>query len=201
MYFEPVSLLLVLANLGAFYLEQQAGSGLILTYGLWPVESGRFQPSQLMTYSFLHASGVHLVANMFALLMFGAEVEHRIGWLRFLVYSLCCILFAALLQLAVAIVTGTLDRPTIGASGAVFGVLLAYAMLFPDHKLTPIIMPVPIPAWLFVGLYGVLELVLGMLETEDGIAHFAHLGGMMGGWFLMQYWLDKLPPRDHAAGT
>jgi membrane associated rhomboid family serine protease len=196
MYFQPVSLLLVLANLAAFYLEQQSGNALVLSHGLWPVESGRFQLPQLVTYSFLHASGLHLSANAFAIFMFGGEIEHRIGSPRFLVYSLCCIVFAALLQLAVAIILGTIDRPTIGASGVVFGLLLAYAMLFPCQKLMPVILPIPIPAWLFVTLYGVLELVLGLLETTDGIAHFAHLGGMLGGWFLMQYWLDKLPPED-----
>lgn len=201
MSFEPVSLLLVLANLSVYYLEQQSGNSLALTYGLWPIESGRFEPLQLMTYSLLHASGVHLAANTFAMFMFGGEVEHRIGSLRFLVYVVCCIVFAALLQLALAIIMGRFDRPTIGASGAVFGVLLAYAMLFPRQKLMPVILPIPIPAWLFVTLYGVLELVLGMLETADGIAHFAHLGGMLGGWLLMKYWLDKLPPEERRAGA
>jgi membrane associated rhomboid family serine protease len=199
MYFEPVSLLLVLANLGVFYLQHQSPDAFALAFGLWPIESGRFQVQQLVTYSFLHATGVHLTLNMFAMLMFGAEIEHRIGSLRMLVYCFACIVSAALLQLAVAIIMGTVARPTLGASGAVFGLLLAYAMLFPRHKLTPIILPIPLPAWLFVGLYGVLELVLGMLETEDGIAHFAHLGGMMGGWFLMQYWMDKLPPLQEKA--
>jgi membrane associated rhomboid family serine protease len=201
MYLEPLSLLLVLANLVVYYLEQQTGNALALTYGLWPIESGRFQPLQLVTYSFLHASGVHLAANAFAMFMFGGEVEHRIGRLRFFVYVLCCIVCAALLQLAVAIIMGNSDRPTIGASGAVFGLLLAYAMLFPRQKLMPVILPIPIPAWLFVALYGVLELALGMLETADGIAHFAHLGGMLGGWLLMRYWLDKLPPEDRRAGA
>ena len=194
MFFEPVSLLLVLSNVAVFYLEQQAPEAYALAWGLWPVETPNFHLPQLITYGFLHASGIHLTVNMFAMLMFGAEVEHRVGSLRFLLYCLACLLSAALLQLGVAIILGTLTRPTMGASGIVFGVLLAYAMLFPRQKLTPIIMPVPIPAWLFVGLYGLLELVMGLLETQDGIAHFAHLGGMMGGWFLMQYWRDKLPP-------
>ena len=194
MYFEPVSLLLVLANVTVFYLQQQAPEAYAMAWGLWPVESQNFHLPQLISYGFLHASGIHLTVNMFAMFMFGAEVEHRVGSLRFLLYCLVCLLSAALLQLAVAIILGTLTRPTMGASGIVFGVLLAYAMLFPRQKLTPIIMPIPIPAWLFVALYGLLELVMGLLETQDGIAHFAHLGGMMGGWFLMQYWRDKLPP-------
>lgn len=195
MVLEPVSLLLVLANVGVFYL-QQGGDALALAYGLWPLESGRFALHQVVTYSFLHASVLHLLANMIAMFMFGSEVEHRIGSLRFLFYCACCIVFAALVQLAVAIIMGRVDRPTLGASGAVFGVLLAYAMLFPKNKLTPVIMPIPLPAWLFVALYGIVELVLGMAETDDGIAHFAHLGGMLGGWFLMQYWMDKLPERS-----
>jgi membrane associated rhomboid family serine protease len=196
MYLEPVSLLLAVLSAGVYYVQyvqQQGGDALTLAYGLWPVESGHFQLPQLLSYSFLHASGVHASMNLFALVMFGSDVEHRIGSLRFIAYYYCAVVFGALLQLAVAIILGTVHRPVLGASAGVFGLLLAYAMLFPRQKLMPVLMPVPVPAWLFVSLYGVLELALGMLETQDGIAHFAHLGGMLGGWFLMQYWLDKLP--------
>jgi membrane associated rhomboid family serine protease len=99
-------------------------------------------------------------------------------------------------QLAVAIIMGNVDRPTLGASGGVFGVLIAFGMLFPRQKLVPLILPIPVPAWLFVTFYGVLELGSGLMETQDGIAHFAHLGGMLGGWLLMRYWL----PKRRAAG-
>jgi len=195
-YLKPVTLLLVLANAAAFYLQQSSGDSLVLAFGLWPVESGRFGPGQVLTYSFLHASLTHLAVNMLAVLMFGGDVEHELGSWRFALYYLCCVAAAALVQLAVAIIMGNVDRPTLGASGGVFGVLIAFGMLFPRQKLVPLILPIPVPAWLFVTFYGVLELGSGLMETQDGIAHFAHLGGMLGGWLLMRYWL----PKRRAAG-
>ncbi len=195
-HLKPVTLLLVLANVFVFYLQQGSSDQLVLTLGLWPFESGHFKPAQLLTYSFLHASLTHLAVNMLAILMFGSEVEHELGPWRFVAYYLGCVVAAALVQLTVAIVIGTPERPTLGASGGVFGLLIAFGMLFPRQKLVPLILPIPVPAWLFVGFYGLLELGLGIVETQDGVAHFAHLGGMLGGWLLMRYWL----PRRSAAG-
>jgi membrane associated rhomboid family serine protease len=190
-YLKPVTLLLVLGNAAVFYLQQGAGDSLVLAFGLWPVESGHFEPGQVLSYGFLHASLTHLAVNMLAVLMFGGDVEHELGSWRFALYYFCCIAGAALVQLAVAIIMGNIDRPTLGASGGVFGVLIAFGMLFPRQKLVPLIFPVPVPAWLFVTFYGALELGLGLMETQDGVAHFAHLGGMLGGWLLMRYWLPK----------
>ena len=150
----------------------------------------------MLTYSFLHASLTHLAVNMLAVLLFGSDVEHELGPWRFILYYLGCVAAAALVQLAVAIIAGSVDRPTLGASGGVFGLLIAFGMMFPRQKLVPLILPIPVPAWLFVGFYGLLELGLGIVETQDGVAHFAHLGGMLGGWLLMRYWL----PRRRAAG-
>ena len=81
----------------------------------------------------------------------------------------------------------------VGASGGVFGLLLAFAMLFPQRKVVPLIPPIPMPAWLFVTGYGALELFLGVTGTQSGVAHFAHLGGMAGGYLLIQYWRGRLP--------
>jgi membrane associated rhomboid family serine protease len=78
--------------------------------------------------------------------------------------------------------------PTVGASGAVFGLLLAFARYFPERQIIFLLLPVPLPARQFVLLYGALELVLGVTGTEAGVAHFAHLGGLAGGYLLMQYW-------------
>lgn len=192
-YLKPVTILLVLCNVAMFYLQQGAGDSMVLAFGLWPVESAQFEPGQILSYSFLHASVTHLAVNMLAVLMFGSDVEHELGAWRFALYYLSCVAAAALLQLAVAIILGNLDRPTLGASGGVFGVLIGFGMLFPRQKLVPLILPVPVPAWLFVSFYGALELALGLTETQDGIAHFAHLGGMLGGWLLMRYWLPKRP--------
>jgi membrane associated rhomboid family serine protease len=190
-HLKPVTLLLVLANLVVFYFQQASGDELVLTLGLWPVESGHFQPGQVLTYSFLHASLTHLAVNMLAILLFGSDVEHELGPGRYILYYLGCVAAAALVQLAFAIIAGSVDRPTLGASGGVFGLLLAFGMMFPRQKLVPLILPIPVPAWLFVGFYALLELGLGIVETQDGVAHFAHLGGMLGGWLLMRYWLPK----------
>lgn len=190
-YLKPVTLLIILANAAVYYLQQAGGDGLVLAFGLWPLESGRFAPVQVVTYSFLHASVMHLAINMLAVLMFGSDVEHELGSLRFVGYYLGCVAAAALVQLAVAVVTGGIDRPTLGASGGVFGVLIAFGMMFPRQKLVPLILPIPVPAWVFVSFYGLLELALGIVETRDGVAHFAHLGGMLGGWLMLCYWLPK----------
>ncbi len=190
-HLKPVTLLLVLANLVAYYFQQGSSDELVRTFGLWPVEGGHFEPGQVLTYGFLHASLTHLAVNMLAVLLFGSEVEHELGSSRFAVYYLGCVASAASVQLALGIVIGAADRPTLGASGGVFGLLIAFGMLFPRQKLVPLILPIPVPAWLFVGFYGLLELVLGIVETQDGVAHFAHLGGMLGGWLLMRYWLPK----------
>jgi membrane associated rhomboid family serine protease len=191
LHLKPVTLLLILANVAAFYLQGVAGDQLAVAFGLWPIQSGYFDARQLLTYSFLHASLTHLAVNMLALLLFGSDVEHDLGARRFVVYYLGCVVAAGLVQLAVAVILSIGDRPTLGASGGVFGVLIAFGMLFPRQKLVPLILPIPVPAWLFVGFYGLLELVLGIAETRDGIAHFAHLGGMLGGWLMMRYWLPK----------
>lgn len=190
-YLKPVTLLVILANVAVYYLQQTGGDELVLAFGLWPLESGRFAPGQVLTYAFLHASLVHLAVNMLAVLMFGSDVEHELGSWRFAAYYLGCVAAAALVQLAVAVITGVADRPTLGASGGVFGVLIAFGMLFPRQKLVPLILPIPVPAWVFVSFYGLLELALGIVETRDGIAHFAHLGGMLGGWLILCYWLPK----------
>jgi membrane associated rhomboid family serine protease len=193
---QPVTLLLILANVGVFFLQQDMPEPMVMTYALWPVGSGLVKPWQVVSYSFLHASAAHLGFNMLALFMFGAEVERELGWPKYLLYYFVCVLVAALVQLAVTIMHVSLAGYTVGASGGVFGLLLAFGMLFPKRKLVPLILPIPMPAWLFVTLYGVIELWLGVTQTLEGVAHFAHLGGMLGGWLLLQYWL----PRRRATG-
>jgi membrane associated rhomboid family serine protease len=142
----------------------------------------------LLTYGFLHGSLTHLFFNMFALWMFGGEIERLLGSRRFLTYYLVCVAGAAVAQL---VVLGNLDRPpvpTVGASGGVFGLLLAFGMAFPHRKLMLIFPPIPMPAWLFVTLYGALELYLGVTGSGQGVAHFAHLGGMAAGYVLLAHW-------------
>jgi membrane associated rhomboid family serine protease len=117
------------------------------------------------------------------------------GQRRFLVYYLGCIFAAALTQLTVLSFVGGEAYPTVGASGGVFGLLLAYGLFFPHHKVMLLIPPIPMPAWLFVTLYGLLEIFLGVTGTQSGVAHFAHLGGMLGGWLLIRQWRRRPPGR------
>ena len=161
-------------------------------FALWPVGSGQFLPWQLLSYGFLHGGLSHLVFNMFGLYMFGGELERVWGSRRFLVFYFVSVLCAALAQLGVAAWSGSMV-PTVGASGGLFGLLLGFAMLFPHRKIVPLIPPIPMPAWLFVLLYGLIELGLGVTGSMAGVAHFAHLGGLVGGWLVMRYWRGQLP--------
>ncbi len=190
---------LVLANVVVFVIQQVAGDGLFTHFALWPLgehfvypfgEVG-FAPWQLLTSAFLHdpSSLLHIGFNMFALWSFGGMVERAVGSNRFLVLYFASVVTAGIVQLLV--VTATADHgavPTVGASGGVFGVLLAFAWYFPRERLFIIPIPIPLPAWLFVTLYGGLELFLGVTGRQEGVAHFAHLGGMLGGALCILYW-------------
>jgi len=153
---------------------------------LWPLQSGMFQPWQLITYAFLHGDFLHIFFNMFGLWMFGNELERVWGPKRYVQILVASTLTAALVQLLVTYVMGSM-APTIGASGALFGLLLSFGMLFPDRIIVPLIPPIPMKAKVFVAIYGALELYLGY-SGRDGVAHFAHLGGMLGAWLLIRYW-------------
>jgi membrane associated rhomboid family serine protease len=141
-----------------------------------------------VTYSFLHepANPLHLVFNMFALWMFGADVERVWGRNRFLTYYFTCVLSAGVTQMLVSWWAGS-SAPTIGASGGVFGVLLAFGMMYPHRTILLIFPPIPMPAWLLVTLYGAFELYAGVTGAMSDVAHFAHLGGMLGGYLMIRY--------------
>jgi len=198
----PVSRGLIVANVLLFAGELLLGDGLTLQLALWPIQSSAlagsfpsFQPWQLLTYGFMHAGAWHLFVNMFAVYMFGGQLEQLWGPKRFLNLYLVSVITAGLAQLVVASVSAADPYPTIGASGGVFGLLLAYAMYFPHRTIVLLIPPIPMPAWMFVTLYGMVELVLGVTGTEAGVAHFAHLGGMAGAWLMIQYWRGGPPFR------
>jgi membrane associated rhomboid family serine protease len=181
----PITTLLIAANAGVF-LVLVAAPGLLTSFALWPIGAG-FQPWQLLTYAFLHGGLFHIAFNMFALYMFGSAIERVFGARRYLAYYLVCVLSAAIAQLLTAAITGAV-YPTIGASGGVFGLLLAYAIYFPHSRIMLIFPPIPMPARVFVVVYAVLELFLGVTGTEEGVAHFAHLGGLVGGFIMLRYW-------------
>jgi membrane associated rhomboid family serine protease len=181
----PVTTLLIAANAGIFLLLL-AAPGLLTVFALWPIGAG-FQPWQLVTYAFLHGSLMHIAFNMFALYMFGGAIERVFGARRYTVYYLVCVLSAAIAQLLTAAITGAV-YPTVGASGGIFGLLLAYAIYFPHSRIMLIFPPIPMPARVFVFVYAAVELFLGVTGTEEGVAHFAHLGGLVGGFIMLRFW-------------
>jgi membrane associated rhomboid family serine protease len=187
----PVTTALIVANIAMFLLDSSAGN-LLAPLALWPLGAAQytgvgFAPWQLVTYAFLHGSMLHLFFNMFALYMFGSAIEQVFGPRRYLAYYFVCVVSAALAQLLVAWMTGGF-YPTVGASGGVFGLLLAYGLYFPNNRVMLLFPPIPMPARVFVLLYAVLELVMGVTGAQSGVAHFAHLGGMVGGLIMLRYW-------------
>lgn len=199
----PVIKLLLISNGVIFLLEMQFANILISNFALWPLEPDfvqstgsqmqDFMPWQLISYAFLHGSLTHLLLNMYALWLFGVALENLWGSRNFAIYYFVCVLGAALTQIIVIDISGEY-YPTIGASGGVFGVLLAFGLFFPNQVLILLIPPMPIKAKWFVILYGVVELWFGVTGTEAGVAHFAHLGGMLFGFILIYYWM-KNPPK------
>ena len=193
----PVTKTLLIANVAVYLAQQFTGDALIIWFGLWPLSSTAleapglstgFLPWQVVTYSFLHGNEIHILVNMLGLFMFGSEVERVLGQQRYLIYYFVSVLTAALAQLVMSALSPGPPYPTVGASGGVFGLLLAYGMFFPRRIVMLIFPPIPLPAWLFVIVYAALELYLGVTGTQAGVAHFAHLGGMLGGFIMLRYW-------------
>ncbi len=172
----------VLVFIGTIALERKGFFGITNALALWSVQSGHFQLWQPLTYMFMHASIDHIFFNMFALWMFGCILENFWGTKRFLIYYLVCGLGAAAVNLLVAP-----GGPTVGASGAVYGILLAFGMMFPNEQIYLYFL-MPIKAKWFVIGYAAIELFEGVFHSMDGIAHFAHLGGMLAGLLLILWW-------------
>ena len=186
----------------ALLVAERHGIDLNAILGLHLFISEDFQPYQLVTYMFMHGSITHLFFNMFALWMFGRTLEFELGSQRFLTYYMVCGIGAALLQLGVGYaeymhavdangVMGArylLQIPTVGASGAVYGLLLAFGVLHPNNVIMLIFPPIAMKAKWFVLIYGLLELFFGVSGYQAGVAHFAHLGGMLWGLGLLLWW-------------
>ena len=187
----PVTQALLLINVAAFCLQFFVGAWFTQLLALWPLGNG-FLPWQVVTYAFLHGSIGHLFFNMLGLWMFGAELERVWGNKRFIQFYAASVLTAAAAQLLITSLTGSV-YPTVGASGGLFGLLLAFAMMFPDRIIMPLFPPIPMKAKYFVALYGGLELFLGVTGERSGVAHFAHLGGMLGGYLMIRYWRGQAP--------
>ena len=200
-----VTKILLIANVVGFVLQWLLGDGRLLAFMLWPLGGDvygpasmapSFMPWQLLTYAFLHGGFAHIAFHMLALVMFGAPLEYTWGERRYLTYYLVCVVGAGLCQLLVgslAVSNGADPYPTIGASGGVFGLLLAYGMLFPNQRVMLLFPPIPMKARTLVIVYGLFELGLGVTGLQPGVAHFAHLGGMLFGWLLIRYWRGQPP--------
>ncbi len=190
-HLPPATRSLIIANVVIFLLQWLTHDAFIGLFALQPLGPD-FHIWQVVTYAFLHAGLAHIFFNMFALYMFGPPIERYFGSRRFLVLYFASVLSAAGVQLATTYLSGS-DESTVGASGGIFGVLLAFGFYFPRQRLILLPIPIPMPAWLFVTLYGLLELFLGVSRNEAGVAHFAHLGGMAGAALVILYWRS----RDH----
>lgn len=190
----PVVKNLIIANTLIFlarWLLPQAAIIADRFFALYWFGSPLFHSYQYITYMFLHGGFGHLFFNMFALWMFGRTLEYELGSRRFIIYYMVCGVGAALIQMLVAWLTGETDIVLIGASGAVMGVLLAFGVMHPNEVLIMFPIPVPVKAKWFVIGYAALELFYGATGRAAGIAHFAHVGGMLWGYLLLLYWKRK----------
>jgi membrane associated rhomboid family serine protease len=178
--------MILIASIVGYLLQMTVPDGLIGSFGLWPL-NGNFMPWQIVTYAFLHGSLLHIAFNMYGLWIFGSDLEYLLGSKLFIRLYFASVLSAGLMQLLVTSLAGE-NYPTVGASGGVYGLLLAYGMFFPRRMVMLLIPPIPMPAWLFVIVFAILELFLGVTGTQEGVAHFAHLGGMIGAYLVIRRW-------------
>jgi len=199
MRLPPITQALLITNVLLFLLQATGDSALITWFALWPLSASgpiaapSFQIWQIITYSFLHGSLAHLFFNMLALYMFGAAIEGFFGSRDYLYYYFVCVVSAAICHLIFVAWIGGPPVPTIGASGGIYGLLLAYGIYFPRRTVMLLFPPIPMPARVFVTLFAALELWFGVTGTASGIAHFAHLGGMLGGFLMIQYRRGRFP--------
>ncbi len=181
------------------------------TFALYYPTSHYFHWWQLVTHMFMHGGFLHIFFNMWALIMFGSAVEQTIGskkmlWLYFVAgLGAVALHFGTMylegLYLENQIMAGSATAakayatlkvtPTVGASGAIYGLLMSYALLYPQRRLTLIFPPISMKAMTWIIIFAVIELVLGVRGIADGVAHFAHLGGMLFGWLMIRYWRKK----------
>ena len=199
---------LLIINIIVFLGTELIGEPMYEWFALFPIGSKFFHWWQPVTHMFMHGSFGHIFFNMWSLIVFGPVLERMWGSKKFLLFYFVCGLGAAIcheavqyLQYSNLISAGTqeaasraaqlLATPTVGASGAIYGLLLGFGMLYPNYTLTLIFPPVSLKAKWFVLIFAAIELVTGIVGTTDGIAHFAHLGGMLFGLILILFWKKK----------
>ncbi|MBQ2522078.1 MAG: rhomboid family intramembrane serine protease [Bacteroidales bacterium] len=191
----PVTRNLILINVIVFVATMLNEPFMMSTFALFYPTLSYFRWWQIVTHMFMHGGFWHIFFNMYTLYMFGSVVEEIIGSRKFLIYYFVCGLGAAGLHLGVEAIQvhffAASLPPVVGASGAIYGLLIAFAMLFPESRLTLIFPPVTMKARTMVIVFAAIELFTGITGIADGIAHFAHLGGMLFGWLLIRYWRAK----------
>lgn len=186
MNLPPVTLGVIIACVAAFLAQQSAGQVIEMQFALWPF-GPFFHAWQLVTYFFLHGGVQHIMFNMLGLAMFGSDLERAWGPRRYITLLLVSTVAGALTQQAVTYASAQVF-PTVGASGGIYGLLLAFAFTFPNRIVTPLFPPIPMRARTFAAIFGGIELFSGITGTQSGIAHFAHLGGMLGSLILLLFW-------------
>ncbi len=211
----PITKALLWSNALVYGLQLLLGEAVFRSFMLWPLgdypfgfDNGElitagFLPWQLVTYGFMHGSPGHLFFNMLAVFMFGAQIEQVWGPKRYATYFFVCLVGAGTIQLAVAtwsVSAGGAPYPTLGASGGVYGLLLAFGMMFPNRQVMLLIPPIPMKARTLVIVFGAIELFMGVTGTQSGVAHFAHLGGMLFGFLLIQHWRGRWPFKPKPRG-
>jgi rhomboid-like protein len=216
---SPVVKNLLIINLLCFIpfvaLSADQYDNLIVShFALFYFDSPLFKPWQIITYMFLHGGWSHILFNMFALFSFGPIVEYSIGSKRFFNLYFICGIGAVVLQMLVQAyevhsmtgsfmaahlpisdpgvmvkLQGIYDGPILGASGAIFGLLIAFGMLYPNMELMILFIPVPVKAKYIIPVYVIIELFLGVSQFQgDNVAHFAHLGGALIGFIMVKAW-------------
>jgi len=207
-YLSPVARNLLIANVVIFILTYYLVPDYItLQFAFFnPILPGspellnpNFKIWQPFTYMFMHGGWTHLISNMFALLIFGSGIETFFGSKRFLIYYLITGIGASFIYSFVnmydmqqfspdsEVYAALAKTPMVGASGAIFGILIAYGYLFPDNEMIIFPLPIPIKAKYLVAFYGIYELYSGIQGTSLGIAHFAHVGGLLVGFILLRF--------------
>lgn len=198
----PATRALLIANVVVYLLQLASGREAMVAFELWPLDLGDtgygypFMLWQPLSSGFMHGGLAHLLFNMLALWMFGSPLEQVWGQKRYLTFYFVCLLGASLCQLVVStwlLASGGPAVSTVGASGAIFGLLLGYGMLFPNQRMIVFPIPMEIKARTLVIIYGALTLFYGITGTQAGVAHFAHLGGMVFGWLMIRYWRGQPP--------
>jgi membrane associated rhomboid family serine protease len=191
--FPPIVKNLIIINVLVFVAQTMFDSEYSLTakLALWPVDAPFFEPYQIATHMFTHGGFAHILFNMFGLFMFGRVLENVWGPKRFLFFYLACGIGAAATHLLMQYFMGT-GAPTVGASGAVVGIFVAFAYLFPNTELLLFPIPVPVKAKWVALAYILIDLFGGFGQLRgDNIAHFAHLGGALTGFIIVLYWNKK----------